>query len=266
MMPTPTVSGSAHRVQVVSLRTGVDVRVHRPSQETSDAGPALLWIHGGGYVLGHAAMDDRHCRRLADALGATVAAVDYRLAPAHPHPVALHDCYDALTWLVERGSVDRARVAVAGASAGGGLAASLAQLTHDRAEFSLAAQVLVHPMLDDRTGHRPDPNPRHRRMWNNTSNRFGWTSYLGAADPQSAVPARRRELSGLPPAWIGVGTLDILHDEAVGYAERLRAAGVGCHLEVVSGAFHGFDAVAPKTQVAQAFFASQLSALRRAYA
>ena len=229
----------------MSLDSGVGLRIHRPGHTAS--GRALLWIHGGGYVLGDAAMDDKHCRRLAHELGATVAAVDYRLAPEHPYPAPLHDCYDALMWLTEAPSVDARRVAVAGASAGGGLAAAVAQLAHDRAEIDLAAQVLVYPMLDDRTGHGPDPGRRNRRMWNNTSNRLGWEAYLATADPNIAVPARRQGLSGLPPAWIGVGTLDVLYDEAVSYAERLRAAHVRCQLHVVDGAFHGFDAVAPKS-------------------
>ena len=103
-------------------------------------------------------------------------------------------------------------------------------------------------------------------MWNNTSNRLGWGAYLAATDPNIAVPARRHDLSGLPPTWIGVGTLDVLHDEAVSYAQRLRAAHVRCQLHVVDGAFHGFDAVAPRSSIAQAFFASQLRMLRMAFA
>jgi acetyl esterase/lipase len=168
-------------------------------------------------------------------------------------------------WLPGQPTVDPARIAVAGASAGGGLAAALAQLAHDRPEITLAAQVLVYPMLDDRTGQRPDLDRRNRRMWNNASNRLGWKAYLGTADPNSAVPARRDDLSGPPPAWIGVGALDVLHDEAVAYARRLRAAGVPCELEVVAGAFHGFDAMVPRTSVAQGFVASQHAVLRRAF-
>ena len=206
-------------------------------------GPALLWIHGGGYVLGDAAMEDKHCRLLAH---------------------ELHDCLAALERLACEPTVDSSRIAVAGASAGGGLAAALAQYADDRSEIALAAQVLVYPMLDDRTGSRPDPGRRYRRMWSSSSNRLGWRAYLESASPDTAAPSRREDLTGLPLTWIGVGTLGILHDEAVVYAKRLAAADVPCALEVVAGAFHGFDAVAPKTAVVQAFIASQIDFLRRA--
>ena len=110
----------------------ISVRVHRPPSRASAPFPAVLWIHGGGYVIGSAGQDDAVCRHLAEELGALVAAVDYRLAPEHPFPVPLHDCHDALVWLAGRGDVDAERVAIAGASAGGGLAAALALLARDR--------------------------------------------------------------------------------------------------------------------------------------
>jgi acetyl esterase/lipase len=252
-------------IEVLTLTSGVKVRLFRPAG-VSGAGPALLWIHGGGYVIGNAAQDDVLCRRFAREVGATVASVDYRLAPEYPYPTPLEDCYSALTWLAGLPSVDPARVAIGGASAGGGLAAALALLARDRAEVPLAAQLLVYPMLDDRTVDRDDlDNPGHR-LWNQSSNKFGWASYLGDADPDIAVPARREDLSGLPPAWIGVGTLDLFHDEDLAYAERLKAAGVPCEVEVVSGAFHGFDGIASKAEVSQSFFNSQRAALHEALA
>ncbi len=251
-------------VEVLTLGSGVSVRLHRPA-DISSPGPALLWIHGGGYVIGDAAQDDDLCRRFAEKLGATVAAVNYRLAPQHPYPVPLEDCYAALSWLAGLPSVDPDRVAIGGASAGGGLAASLALLTRDRGEIPLVAQLLVYPMLDDRTVGRADlDNPGHR-LWNQTSNRFGWQAYLGDADPDVAVPARRDDLAGLPPAWVGVGTLDLFHDEDLAYAQRLQDAGVPCEVTVVPGAFHGFDGIAPNADVSQRFFASQCALLRNAY-
>lgn len=251
-------------VEVLTLPSGVGVRLYRP-EGASGRSPALLWIHGGGYVIGDAAQDDVLCRRFARELGATVASVDYRLAPEHPYPAPVEDCYSALTWLAALPSVDPARVAVGGASAGGGLAAALALLTRDRGRIDLAAQLLVYPMIDDRTVSRTDlDNPGHR-LWNQSSNRFGWRAYLGDADPQVAVPARREDLAGLPPAWIGVGTLDLFHDEDLAYAERLRDAGVPCEVLVVDGAFHGFDGIAPKADVSQSFFASQCELLRTAF-
>jgi acetyl esterase/lipase len=251
-------------VEVLTLSSGVDVRLFRPSR-ISGAGPALLWIHGGGYVIGHAGQDDVLCRRFARELNATVASVDYRLAPEHPYPAPLDDCYSALKWLAALPSVDPARVAIGGASAGGGLAAALALLARDRAEVPLIAQLLVYPMLDDRTVERNGLDKPGHRLWNQSSNRFGWDAYLGDADRDVAVPARREDLSGLPPAWLGVGSLDLFHDEDLAYAERLRAAGVPCEVEVVPGAFHGFDGIAPKAEVSQAFFRSQCALLRQAF-
>lgn len=251
-------------VEVVTLASGVEVRLYRPAGATS-RGPALLWIHGGGYVIGDAAQDDVLCSRFARELGATVASVNYRLAPEHPYPAPVEDCYSALTWLSRLPSVDPSRVAIGGASAGGGLAATLALLARDRGEIGLAAQLLVYPMIDDRTVERTDLDNRGHRLWNQSSNRFGWRAYLGGADPEVAVPARRSDLTGLPPAWIGVGTLDLFHDEDLAYAERLRAAGVPCEVVVVEGAFHGFDGIAPKADVSRSFFASQCALLRTAF-
>jgi acetyl esterase/lipase len=144
------------------------------------------------------------------------------------------------------------------------LAAALALLARDRGEVSPALQLLAYPMLDDRSTTSPK-NPNYR-LWSPNSNRFGWAAYLGSADPQVAVPGRRGDLSGLAPAWIGVGTNDLFRDEDLAYAERLARAGVPCHVEVVPGAFHGFDLVVPKAQVSQAFFASQCASLRTALA
>lgn len=248
---------------VAALPSGTTVHIHRPRVVHGGAGAAVLWIHGGGFVLGSAAMDDRLCRRYADALGVVVVAVDYRLAPEHPYPAALRDCYEALVWLTRQSEFDPARLAVVGASAGGGLAAALALMVRDRAELALAAQVLVYPMLDDRSSRERDPDPQVRRMWSAASSRLGWSAYLAGVDPALAVPARQQNLGGLAPAWIGVGDQDILCDEARDYARRLSEDAVPCELVLVAGAFHGFDAVAPKTVLAQAFFQSQCDMLRR---
>ena len=250
-------------VEVITLGSGAGVRLFRPAGVPEPA-PALLWIHGGGYVIGTAQQEDRQCRKFSRRLGITVASVEYRLAPEHPYPAPLEDCYSALTWLAALPAVDPARVAIGGASAGGGLAAALALLARDRGDVTPVLQLLAYPMLDDRSGAVAN-NPKYR-LWGPKSNRFGWASYLGNANPQAAVPARRDNLSGLPPAWIGVGTHDLFHDEDLAYAERLTAAGVPCHVEVVPGAFHGFGQVVPKAAVSQSFFASQCASLRAALA
>lgn len=248
----------------------VPVRVYRP-RTLRGAAPALLWIHGGGMVSGTALIDERTNLDFARTLGITVVSVEYRLAPGAHEPALVEDCLRALRWLVEHAEergVDPARIAVGGASAGGGLAAGLVLLAHDRGGPAIAFQLLVYPMIDDRTVLRAD-RPQGVRVWTPASNRYGWTSYLGREPggpdvPAYAAPARRDDLAGLPPAWIGVGTLDLFHDEDVRYAERLREAGTPCALEVVEGAFHGFDAILPGKPVSRAFWRSQALALHGA--
>ncbi|MGO8768035.1 alpha/beta hydrolase [Mycobacterium sp.] len=247
--------------EVIIVGSGAGVRLFRPARVTEPA-PALLWIHGGGYVIGNAKQDDSLCRRFSTRLGITVASVEYRVAPEHPYPAPLEDCYSALTWLAGLPSVDSRRVAIGGASAGGGLAAALALLARDRAEVTPTFQLLVYPMLDDRSSMAAE-NPNYR-LWNPRSNHFGWTAYLGDTDRQVAVPGRRTDLSGLPPAWIGVGSNDLFHDEDLAYAERLRDAGVPCGVDIIPGAFHGFDIWTPKAEVSQRFFDKQCDILRAA--
>lgn len=249
-------------VDVVDLPSGAGARLYRP---TAAAAPtaALLWIHGGGYLLGSPEQDDALCRRYVQRLGIVVAAARYRLAPEHPYPIPLEDCYKVLTWLAGLPGVDADRIAIGGASAGGGLTAALSFLARDRGEVSPVLQVLSYPMLDDRTVG-PELDKPGFRLWNTRSNRFGWTSYLGGADPAVAVPARRTDLAGLAPAWLGVGTLDLFCAEDLAYAARLNAAGVECEVHEVPGAFHGFDGLAPKAAVSQAYFDSTCASLRRA--
>ena len=263
----------ARKVAGVRVEThgNLSFRIHAPSDASGAPWPALLWIHGGGYVMGTAAQDDAICGEVAHALGVLVAAVDYRLAPEHPFPTPLHDCHDALVWLAAREDVDAQRVAIGGASAGGGLAAALALLARDRAEVQPVFQLLSYPMLDDRTAARADVDDRNARLWNNRCNRFGWRSYLGAEPGSDAVSplaavARHDDLGGVAPAWIGVGTLDIFHDEDRAYAERLTAAGVRSEFVAVEGAFHGFDSVSPRSGTTRGFRDAQLAALSGALA
>jgi acetyl esterase/lipase len=249
----------------------VELRIFRPNDVEAPT-PALLWIHGGGMVIGNPEQDDVFTSAFARELGITVAAVRYRLAPQHTAPAAVEDAYAGLTGLVANAAalgIDTARIAIAGASAGGGVAAALAQLAHDRGEVPIAFQLLIYPMLDDRTVIRTDMDTRNVRVWTPKSNRFGWSSYLGVEPGSAVVPpyaaaARRDDLRGLPPAWIGVGSLDLFHDEDVEYARRLSDAGVACELRIIDGAFHGFDAIFSKTDVAAQFHEEQVVALRAA--
>lgn len=249
--PTALVPGTTVDRRTVRGRSdqpSVDVLVYEPAGRRRPSG-ALLWIHGGGFVLGDPVTYHDVCSRYAAELGVSVVSVDYRLAPEHPFPAALDDCYAALRWLHDSAAelgVDPARIAVGGDSAGAGLAATLAQLAHDRAEVDICFQLLIYPMLDDRTVLRTDHAGTGQLVWTPASNRFGWTSYLGRPPAGAeyrpyAAAARRDDLQGLPPAWIGVGDVDLFHAEDVEYAERLRAAGVPCDLHVVPDLYHGAD-------------------------
>jgi acetyl esterase/lipase len=161
----------ARDVEVLTLTSGQRARVHRPPDQKG-AAPALLWIHGGGYVIGVPRQDDAACQVFSRDLGITVAATEYRRAPEHHYPAALEDCYAALRWLVSLPSVDSARVAIGGASAGAGLAAALAFMIRDRGEIAPVLQLLRYPMLDDRTVAKPAVAQAYR-LWNQRSNRFG---------------------------------------------------------------------------------------------
>lgn len=256
-------------------------RGHEPARASARTlrpgpAPAVLYIHGGGHVVARAAFYHHACRRIADDLGAVVVSVDYRLAPKDPFPADVEDCYAALRWMHEHAAglgIDSGRIALAGDSAGGGLTAAVCQMAHDRGEVPVAFQAMKYPMLDDRTAVRDSPpgGPRaHGRfMWTPASNAYAWTAYLGhAPSPEEprpyAVPARRADLTGLPPAWIGVGDLDLFHDEAIAYAERLRSAGVPCELCLVPGMYHAADVLHPRAPSMVAFESSMLGALRTA--
>ncbi|MCK9563672.1 MAG: alpha/beta hydrolase [Bacteroidales bacterium] len=223
------------------------VRIYIPDAE--HCGAALLWIHGGGLVIGNPKVNDRDCGAYARELGLVVVSVGYRLAPRHPFPAAIDDCFEAWRWLQGAAGeldIDPARVVVSGQSAGGGLAAALVQRIRDSGGVQPAGQALLSPMLDDRTAARRELDAIDHRVWNNRNNRAGWSFYLGQPAgapevPPYAVPARREDLSGLPPTWIGIGDIDLFHDESRRYAERLRAAGVPCEFETVPMAPHAFE-------------------------
>ncbi len=249
----------------------IRLRVYQPRAPLTKA-PALLWMHGGGYVMGVPEQDDIYVLPFVREVGLVVVSVDYRLAPDYPFPVPLEDCYAALQWMTDQAEIpgiDPERIAIGGSSAGGGLAAALAQVAHDRGEIHPVLQLLIYPMLDDRTGARKDIEPKAHIVWNNTSNQFGWEVYLGQpcgaeTAPIGSVPARRANLAGLPPTWIGVGTNDLFYDEAAAYARRLSEAGEPCELVSVPGAFHGFDLFAPEMQAVRDFRQAQIVALKKA--
>lgn len=258
---------------IYSAFDGAKIRLRIYKRKSPSAPtPVLLWLHGGGYVMGSPEQDDVVCIQYVRELGIQVVSVDYRLAPKYPFPVGLEDGYSALQWIANHAQalgMAENRIVVGGASAGGGLAASLIHLACDRQEIRPVFQILVYPMLDDRTVLRPENKDIDYFVWNQKSNRFGWESYLGTSFgsdniPAYAVPARRENLVGLPPAWVGVGSIDLFYDEDLANAQRLMASGVQCELYKVSGAFHGFDVFNPGLSVVQDFRRSQIMALMKA--
>jgi len=226
----------------------VEVRIYRP-RGVSDVLPAVLHIHGGGYVMGRAAMMEAAHRPMVADLRCCLVSVEYRLAPETPFPGAVEDCYAALRYVCNNAGdlrIDIAHLGVMGESAGGGYAAALALMARDRREFKLAFQHLIYPMLDDRTCVTADPHPHVGEfIWTPHNNHFGWTSLLGKPPGGSdvsiyAAPARAEHLSNLPRTFIATGALDLFLEENLDYARRLMRSGVPVELHVYPGAFHGF--------------------------
>ncbi|MCY3506678.1 MAG: alpha/beta hydrolase [Chloroflexi bacterium] len=251
----------------------VPVRLYRPEGLPQPAG-ALYWIHGGGMVMGNVEMNDPYCANIADKLNVLVASVEYRLAPEDPFPAPLEDCYVGLAWLWRsRGEfgLDPERIAVGGASAGGGLAAGVALAARDRGEVPLCYQLLVYPMLDDRNETRSSHTVTDGRTWNREANDAGWNAYLsgnaGGDDVSPyAAPARATDLAGLPPAYINVGDLDLFVDEDVAYGRAMADAGVPVELHVYPGAYHGSNGAVPTSVLSRRWAADELAALGRALA
>ena len=224
----------------------VAVRVHR-AKEAVGLLPAIVTIHGGGYVIGSYDMDSPLLDRWCPGLRVVGVSVEYRLAPETPYPGPLDDCYAALRWTYDNAAelgIDKDRLGVYGLSAGGGLAAALALLARDRGEVPLAFVLLDCPMLDDRQ-QTPSIGSEGLYVWGQASNEFGWRSYLGdlyGSDeiPPYAAAAREAELAGLPPTCVIVGAIDGFRDEDIDYAQRLNQAGVPCELHVIAGLPHAY--------------------------
>lgn len=237
-------------------------------------GPALLYLHGGGMILawGHVGrVYDAVLREYVASSGVSALVVDYRVAPEHPDPTPVSDCYAALQWLAEHSGelgVDPDRIGVAGDSAGGGLAAGVSLMARDRGGPAIARLLLAYPMLDDRTVE-PDPAlPPDALIWNYDDNATGWAALLGdaAGGPDVSVyaaPARATDLTGLPPTYIDTGDLDIFRNEDVVFAQRLALAGVPTELHVHPGCPHGFETFAPDTSVSRQAIDNRVRWLRR---
>jgi acetyl esterase/lipase len=232
----------------------------------------IFSIHGGGMVAGDARTADLIGELdRAEHLQLAVISVEYRLAPEHPDPIPVEDCYAALRWVVEHGAelrIDPDRIIVSGNSAGGGLAAGVALIARDRGGPDLIGQMLQCPMLDDRCDTESARQMEHVGLWNTLSNRTGWTALLGerrggAEVSPYAAPARAVDLSGLPPAFIDVGSVESLRDEAVQFALEMWRVGGSAELHVWSGAFHSFDQWVPGAVVSDSAVKARLAWLRR---
>lgn len=250
-------------VTITTVRQdGVTLRLYQPMAAGSGAG--MLWLHGGGIIAGDPVMDDALLGPVSHELGIVIASVSYRRAPEHPYPAAVDDAAAGWDWLQTNASrlgIDPARVALGGESAGGNLASALAQRLHDRdGGIQPRAVWLMCPMLDDRTATRPGVGDNDHPIWNNRNNRYAWRSYLGvepgsATVPAGSVPSRRKDLTGLPPTWIGIASLDLFAEEDLEYARRLREAGVPTEVDLVPGALHGFQAWGANTNLARDYLA-----------
>ncbi|GAA3039946.1 alpha/beta hydrolase [Streptosporangium longisporum] len=249
----------------------VRLRIYRPASRTGTI-PALYWIHGGGMIFGQVEMEDSALTRYVVALGCAVVSVNYRLAPEHPDPAPVEDCYAGLVWTAKNAAelgIDPARIAVGGISAGGGLAAGTVLLARDRGGPAVAFQLLICPMLDDRNVTPSSREFADAVVWNRAANLLGWKALLGeraGGEDVSvyAAPARATDLSGLPPAYVDVGELEVFRDECAEYALRLAQAGVSTEFHLYPGAFHGFEGLVPEAEISRRAAAERVVALRRA--
>jgi len=248
----------------------VRARVYAPTEPSDTLRPGYVQIHGGGFVLGDLDTFEQAPVDIAAGLGAVVVAPDYRLAPEHPFPAGLEDCYATLEWLAANAGelgVDIDRIGVGGESAGGGLAASVALLARDRNGPALRFQLLDIPELDDRLDTPSMIEFVDTPLWNRPAAELSWKYYLsGAPDAlglQYAAPSRAENLAGLPPAFVSTCEFDPLRDEGLIYAQRLVAAGVRTELHLYPGTFHGSSMV-QGAAITRRMEADKLDALRRA--
>ncbi|GHC79910.1 esterase [Nocardiopsis terrae] len=254
--------------------TEVPLLVWRPKQATGATG-TLYWIHGGGMVAGtHRGREIPGLLEYARELDLALVSVDYRLAPEHPHPAPVEDCYTGLVWWTANAAgfgADPDRLVVGGSSAGGGLAAATCLLARDRGGPSALGQLLLCPMLDDRNDSVSGHQMAGLGVWDRVSNTTGWGALLGerAGGPEVspyAAPARARDLSGLPPAFLDVGSAETFRDEVVEYASRIWRAGGSAELHVWPGGFHSFDGFAPEAVLSRSAREQRLPWLRRVLA
>ncbi|MFH9969654.1 alpha/beta hydrolase [Streptomyces mirabilis] len=263
-IPTDVTTAEHH----ATADDGTQITMRWYAKTGAAAGPAVLFFHGGGYIFGHIDLFDGPVSRYVSASGVPMLSVEYRRAPEHPFPTPVEDAYAALRWLHEHAGelgVDRGRIAVMGDSAGGGLAAALSILTRERGGPAIARQILLMPMLDDRTT-TPDPHIEPYLLWSYDDSRTAWAALLGDAAgrpdvPATAAPGRLEDATGLPPAYIEVGQLGAFRDEDLAYATKLSRAGVPVEFHLHPGVPHEFDSIAFTTDVARRATADRVRVL-----
>lgn len=246
------------------------VRIYEPRERQGDL-PALLWMHGGGYLIGSPELDEGLLIQIAKALHCVVVAPDYRLAPEHEFPAAINDCYRTLRWMAESPNglrIKKDRIAVAGASAGGGLAAAVALKARDEKGPEICFAMPLYPMLDHHNSTESSYQITDARVWNRKANETAWELYLGDGAKESvspyAAPAVAEDLSGLPPTYMMVGELDLFRDEIIDYAKRLLNAGVPVELHIYPGAFHAFEGMIPEAKISREARGAYIKALGQA--
>jgi acetyl esterase/lipase len=267
---TPVPSDVATRDVLIRSYDGAEIRLRLfEKKDTRRPGSAVLYLHGGGMVLGNVEVFDAILRRLASQSGVPIVGVDYRLPPEHPHPAPIEDCFAALRWLeghVDELGVERSRIAVMGDSAGGALAASLAILTRDRQGPRLARQILIYPMLDNlNTKVDPELLPLTSVNWDDILT--AWDMLLGEGAHRTdvspyAAPSRVESMANLPPAYIQAFGLDAFCDEAMVYAQRLQRAHIDVELNVVPGVPHGVEVFVPEAAVSRRAVAERVRILQ----
>jgi acetyl esterase/lipase len=247
----------------------ITVRIYRPVNATGTL-PGIYYIHGGGMILGNVAGEDANATLLCDQVGAIVVSVEYRLAPESPHPAPAEDCYAGLVWTAAHTGelgIDPDRLAIYGGSAGGGLAIAAALMARDRGGPALTFMMPIYPMIDDRNETPSTHEIVDIGIWDRAGNIEAWAWYLGGkpAD-QYAAPTRAEDLSGLPPAFIDVGTVDMFRDEDIAFAQRLMQAGVPTELHIHPGSYHAAETFAADAAMSKRIWALRIDALRRALA
>ena len=245
----------------------ITLRTYRPVGWSGRL-PCIYFIHGGGMIMGSLLTEDAIAAMLCERVGVVVVSVDYRLAPEHPYPAAVDDCFAGLVWTASHADeleVDPDRLAVYGGSAGGGLTLACTLRARDAGGPPIVFQMPIYPMIDDRNDTESSHEVTDVGVWDRVSALEAWDLYLGGADPDAyAAPARAEDLRGLPPTFIDVGEVDMFRDENISFAVRLLQAGVPTELHVYPGAYHASELIAPNAHLSRRIWAARIAALKNA--